>query len=247
MLEKGGGHEPDFHWRGGDVSRIEGLSDAVFAFSLTLIVVSLEVPKTFENLIATMWGFIAFAACFALLILIWYSHYVFFRRYGLEDMRTIVYNSFLLFVVLFYIYPLKFLSTLLIYNFTDLWQGGLIGGIINGSDVNELMIIYAAGFVAVFSLLTLLYRHAYNKRDELELDEVEIFLTRTSIRKHEIYVAVALISLVLSILAEWFVYLVPIAGWIYAFYGFIFGIHGKRTAKRLALLKAEIASRASKE
>jgi uncharacterized membrane protein len=70
MLEKGAGHEPEFHWRGGDVSRIEALSDAVFAFSLTLIVVSLQVPETFEQLTAVMWGFIAFAACFTLLILI---------------------------------------------------------------------------------------------------------------------------------------------------------------------------------
>jgi len=33
--------ETDFRWRGGGVSRIEALSDAVFALALTLIVVSL--------------------------------------------------------------------------------------------------------------------------------------------------------------------------------------------------------------
>jgi len=36
-----------FRWRGGDVSRLEGLSDGVFAVTLTLLVVSLDVPNTF--------------------------------------------------------------------------------------------------------------------------------------------------------------------------------------------------------
>lgn len=34
-----------FRWRGREISRIEGLSDAVFGFAITLLVVSLEVPK----------------------------------------------------------------------------------------------------------------------------------------------------------------------------------------------------------
>ena len=36
--------------RGREVSRIEGFSDAVFGFALTLLVVSLEVPDNFEGL-----------------------------------------------------------------------------------------------------------------------------------------------------------------------------------------------------
>lgn len=34
-----------FRWRGEGVSRIEGLRDTVFGFAITLLVVSLEVPK----------------------------------------------------------------------------------------------------------------------------------------------------------------------------------------------------------
>jgi uncharacterized membrane protein len=36
---------------GREVSRIEGLSDAVFGFEITLLVVSLEVPNTFDELL----------------------------------------------------------------------------------------------------------------------------------------------------------------------------------------------------
>ncbi len=39
--DTGIGAERDFRWRGADISRVEGLSDAVFAFAVTLLVVSL--------------------------------------------------------------------------------------------------------------------------------------------------------------------------------------------------------------
>ncbi|MBA3352350.1 MAG: DUF1211 domain-containing protein [Blastocatellia bacterium] len=46
-------------------------SDAAFGFALTLLVVSLEVPRTFADLKATMLNVPAFAVCFVILILIW--------------------------------------------------------------------------------------------------------------------------------------------------------------------------------
>src|SRR5204863_4076464 len=94
------GENSTFRWRSHEISRIEGLSDAVFAFAVTLLVVSLEVPKTFEELMHAIRGFGSFAVCFALLFVVWFNQYKFFRRYGLQDALTMIINAGLLFVVL---------------------------------------------------------------------------------------------------------------------------------------------------
>ncbi len=53
-----------FRVRGTEISRLEGFSDVVFGFALTLIVVSLEVPRTYDELMEAISGFPPFAACF---------------------------------------------------------------------------------------------------------------------------------------------------------------------------------------
>ena len=111
MIRREAGEE-GFSWRGEEVSRIESFSDAVFAFAVTLLVVSLEVPKTFDELISTMRGFFAFAICFWLLLAVWFEHNKFFRRYGISDSYTMRLSAVLLFIVLFYVYFLKFLFVL---------------------------------------------------------------------------------------------------------------------------------------
>src|ERR1041384_4416441 len=103
LIDKRVGDSMKFRWRSHEISRIEGLSDAVFAFAVTLLVVSLEVPKTFTELMEAMRGFGVFAICFTSLMLVWYEQYIFFRRYNLQDKLTITLNAILIFVVLFYV------------------------------------------------------------------------------------------------------------------------------------------------
>src|SRR5205807_2920860 len=150
--------EKNFHWRAGEITRLEAFTDAVFAFAVTLLVVSLEVPKTFAELVNAMKGFAAFAICFALLVQVWYEHYIYSRRYGLQTFYTVLLNSVLLFVVLFYVYPLKFVFTLIVGQFS--------GGALATSRTEEmiqvqqapiLMLIYSLGFAAVFVVFALFY------------------------------------------------------------------------------------------
>src|SRR5438477_1649156 len=129
-------------WPRREMLRIEGFSDAVFAFALTLLVVSLEVPRAFADLVQTMRAFVPFAICFAILMQIWFKHYAFFRRFGLQDVKTRLLNAVLLFLVLFYVYPLKFL-------WTHLSGGASSFGV---SEARALLVIYGLGGAAVFGI-----------------------------------------------------------------------------------------------
>ena len=121
-----------FEPRGQQMNRIEAVSDVVFGFALTLLVVSLQPPHTYSDLINVMSGFPAFALTFAVLMAVWARHYYFFRYYGLDDPATIVLNTLLLFIVLFYVYPLKFFVSVFLAN---VWLRPLIGGPMQIRDV----------------------------------------------------------------------------------------------------------------
>jgi uncharacterized membrane protein len=196
-------HEPvdGFRWRSHEVARIEGFSDAVFGFALTLLIVSLEVPKTSTELFATMRGFGAFLATFFMLSAIWYAQYLFFRRYGLEDRVTVVLNLVLLFTVLFFVFPLKFLFTVLLgdpmmRHAKVMTPHGLEPAILP-EHRPLIYLIYGLGFVAIFVVFTLLYRHAYKMREKLELNEFETWETRHAMRR--MLMAVALGSAYLAV------------------------------------------------
>jgi hypothetical protein len=234
-IDRGVGAAGGFRWRGGEVSRIEGFSDAVFAFATTLLVVSLEVPRSFDDLIRTMQDFPAFGICFALLILIWHSHYTFFRRYGMDDGLTIAINSLLLFLVLFYVYPLKFLFSNLLADLLGIGPS-TAGGLTPGQG-RILLLVYGGGFVAVFLTLGSLYLHAWRQRERLGLDRLERYDTRTSIQHFGLMAAVGGLSFALAALAGssgsfW-------AGMAYFLLGPVAGFHGAWRGRRRRALSRD--------
>jgi len=200
LVEKGVGTRDGFRWRSREISRVEGFTDAVFAFAVTLLVVSLEVPHTFHDLWEMMSGFFAFAFAFALLVWFWYQQYLYFRRYGLDGAWSIALNAALLFVVLFFVYPLKFLFTILIKMFSGQdarvhLPDGTLHAPISPPEWGPLMTIYGLGYLAVFAIFLLMYLHAWRHRDRLGLDAVERFDTRTSMLEFLLNIGVALVSL----------------------------------------------------
>lgn len=191
----------EFRWRSREISRLEGLSDAVFGFAITLLIVALEVPKTSGELLETMRGFAGFALTFFILYLLWYRQFVFFRRYGLEDTPTVALTGALLFVVLFFVFPLKFfvgtlVSRLLGAPKTIRLPDGAVEKVIRPEHMPLLLSIYGAGLVAVSVIFFLLYAHAYRKRQELGLNDLEIFDTRRSLEalRHTIVMGVLLVA-----------------------------------------------------
>lgn len=174
------GKRDDVRWRSNDIHRIEALSDGVFAFAVTLLIVSLEVPKTFHELYDNFFvGMFAFLVGFGFLMLIWHDQYSFFRRYGLHDRLTIFWTAALLFVVLFYIYPTKFLFTYLFSQNNIKVNGGYIKMVETVEDARQLMMIYGLGFMLVYFILWQTYSYALRKSAAIGLTLIEIFITRT--------------------------------------------------------------------
>ena len=163
----------EFRHRAHEVSRVEAFSDVVFGFAISLLVVSLEAPKSYRELMEMLRGFAPFALCFFILVMIWFEHHHFYKRYAMHDVPTTILNAILLFVVLFYVYPLKYMSLLTI------GRGHAEDTPPGGREV--LFTVYGLGFAAVFWLLAAMYARAYAKRETLELNEVERLDTRESI------------------------------------------------------------------
>ena len=181
-----------------EIQRIETFSDGVFAFAVTLLIVSLEVPKSFEELLTTMRGFFAFGISFLLLVMIWNEQHRFFRNYGLDDIWTITLNGILLFIVLFYVYPLKFLFTLM---FSDQIYGKNKSPFtIEQSQVPMLMMIYALGFMAIYTLFFLMYLHASRKSAKLGLSSLEKFDCHTGMYRILIMVVAGFCSFITALL-----------------------------------------------
>ncbi len=158
-----------FRYRGREVSRLECFTACVFAFALTLIVVSLEVPKSYPAMIDTLRNFPGFGVCFLFLFSVWSQHNIYHRRYGLEDAFVKSVTGVLLFVILAFVYPLKFVMNLFVNGMIlqTLSKQFMID--IKPHQVKELFVLYGVGFFLIHMVFAILYRYAFHKRALLAL------------------------------------------------------------------------------
>ena len=181
------------------ISRLEEFSDAVFGFALTLLVITANVPRSYAELTLLLQGIPAFACCFALLVWIWHEHDAFFERYPLQDGVTVVLNSTLLFVVLLYIYPLKFMFDSFMAEVFNLQGTGLSR--MSFDELSRASMLYGLGFFVLMGLFAIMYLHAYRQRQALELTVLEAFDARTIAGHHIVSAAVGLFAMVFALLA----------------------------------------------
>lgn len=224
-----------FRHRGTEVSRIEALSDAVFGFGVTLLVMSVEAPTSYAELIDSFRGLPAFAACFALLAWLWHTHFVFCRRFGLTDSRFYMLNTAFLFVVVFYMYPLKFVFVGFVAWGTGLAQQRYASTGLNAGQMSSLFVIYGLGFTLVGGVLAAMYAHALSLRRSLALSDHEATITRHEIIQN-------LLRALVGVLCAGIAAAVParftgLSGFAFMLLGPIEAIGGMRRSRLRARLK----------
>ena len=222
--------EPHFRWRSPEVSRLENLSDIVFALVLTLAAAQ-TVPASFSDLTNLWRDALALTACFALILTIWHTHHVFFRRYNLQDGYVVFLNALLLLLVLIFVYPLRFMADFVLTFFT----GGFasqdeIEAVLTVGQVKQLYLIFGVFYIGVQIVFALLYARALKRGEEIGLNAVERAWTR-----YEIEVAIGIIAINLIVIAT--AYLLPaglgaLAGALYGLIGLVtFGFERKASAR----------------
>lgn len=216
-----------FRERGTDILRIEALSDGVFAFSVSLLVVSLEVPQTFGELKTILLGAVPFFATVAMLFLFWYQQYRFFRCYGLNDLPVTLLNLAYLAVILFYVYPLKFLFTLLLAAWTGMnlfpvaAEKGLV--VLDPSDLPALIILFSVGYTVIWLLLWLMHLLARKHGGRLELTPYERLYTRKELLGAALNSGVGLFAIAFALLG-W----TNMAGYCYLLIPFLLAWNNRR-------------------
>lgn len=197
-----------FRHRGVEIARIETLSDAVFGFSVSLLVASLEVPQTFDELRLTINGALPFFATVAMLFMFWYKQYIYFRHYSINDFVSILLNLTYLAVILFYLYPMKFLFSFLLtwWSGINLFPRAVGKTVMRPEEMSKLVIPFSIGYFVIFMLLYIMYQRALLFSKRLQLSKYELLFTKKERRgflMQALIGAFAVFNLICKTRADW--------------------------------------------
>jgi hypothetical protein len=230
-----------FRLRGMQMTRLETFIDAAFAFAISMLVIAAQqIPDNIQALLAAFKNVPTFVCCIAVLGIYWRGHWLWSRRYGLEDGVSILISWALIVTILIFIYPLKAI-------FGAMWNlisSGQVGQPFSlhttEAQVRTIFAIYAIGLIALSAEIVLLYLRAWKLREPLRLNARERLMTRGELTGWSIPVSVGLVSLLFS-------FTLPIeqiswCGWVYFLMAIMVRLHWfwhRRRMKKVEVLRGE--------
>lgn len=189
-------HDPHFAWRGQTVSRIENLSDIVFALAFGMLVSASSAPATYGELMPHLVSIVPVTAGFLFMVVLWNSHFIFFRRYAIADQKIMWLNGVLLLLILFIAYPLRFtfesLFAFILMMFGSLERMEQLG-IETYQQAGHIIAVFYVGYGLAYLIYQSMYAHALRKADDLKLSHNERQTTKQSIWRCRIQVAISAI------------------------------------------------------
>jgi uncharacterized membrane protein len=203
-----------FRLRGMEMTRLETFIDATFAFAISILVIAASrVPENIDELLAAFKNVPAFVTSIAVLGIFWRGHWLWSRRYGLEDGVSTLISWAMIVTMLIYIYPLRAIFGAMWYLLSGGRVGDRLGFHTTETQERAIFAIFALGFIAIAFEILLLNFRSWQLREPLRLNAHERLMTRREITGWSIPVGVGIASLILSLTLpveeiEW-------AGWIY--------------------------------
>jgi hypothetical protein len=214
-----------FRLRGMEMTRLETFIDAAFAFAISmLVIVAQQIPDDIGSLLAGFKNVPTFVCSIAVLSIFWRGHWLWSRRYGLEDGASILISWALIVTILIFVYPLKAIFGAMWY----LLSNGHVGHPFSLHTTEEqarwIFTIYALGLMAISAEIFLLNLRAWQLREPLRLNAREELMTRLELTGWSIPMIFGMLSLVFSFAlpAEQIAW----AGWIYFLMAIVLRAHG---------------------
>ncbi len=203
-----------FRLRGMEMTRLETFIDAAFAFAISMLVIAAQqIPDNIQTLLAAFKNVPTFICSIAVLGIFWRGHWLWSRRYGLEDGASILISWAMIVTILIFIYPLKAIFGAMWYFLSSGQVGQRLSLHTTESQARTIFAIYALGLIAISAEILLLNFHAWQLREPLRLNERETLVTRGELSGWSIPVSVGIVSLVFALTLpteqiQW-------SGWVY--------------------------------
>jgi hypothetical protein len=227
-----------FRLRGIEMTRLETFIDAAFAFAISMLVIAAQqIPDNIQALLAAFKNVPTFICSIAVLGIFWRGHWLWSRRYGLEDGTSILISWIMLVTILIFIYPLKALFGAMWFLLSDGQLGQRLGFQTTESQARSLFAIYALGTIAISAEILLLNFRAWQLREPLRLNAHEMLMTRGELTGWSIPVSVGIVSLVLALTlpAEQIVW----SGWVYLSMALLVPLHSALRRRKARSVNAE--------
>src|SRR5436305_10664990 len=224
-----------FRLRGMQMTRLETFIDAAFAFAISMLVIAAQqIPDNIQALLAAFRNVPTFVCSIAVLGIFWRGHWLWSRRYGLEDGASILISWMMIVTILILIYPLKAIFGAMWYFLTNGQVGQPFSLHTTESQARIIFAIYALGTVAISAEILLLNFRAWQLREPLRLNARERLVTRGELMGWSIPVSVGIVSLVLS-------FTLPIeqiawCGWVYFLMAILVRVHRFLHKRRLGAM-----------
>jgi len=206
--------EDGFRLRGYLMTRLETLTDAAFAFSITMLVISVgKIPGNLNELITALKTTPALILAFTMIFLFWSNHRDWSRHFGLDNFLSRLITFGLIFILLVYIYPLRLLASLLM----SIMSNGYFPSefIVTGiNDVPKLFIVYGVGFTLISVLFSFLFYQGWNRSEELCLNQFEKTGSLTGIVAWAICAVTGILAIIMAAAAP--PYIGVFSGFIYS-------------------------------